>query len=168
MLSLTSAMYQLTGPQSLQSLFSRIKTTQQNVPITALYPPPEKLINWVQMLYENTSSHVRCATGISDSFPVKVGVHEGSAVSLTSLHPGHGHHHSRPGTGCPMGPAICWRHYAGCHHPRRTGTPNPGIEWPPQQIWPPPQHQENGIFGNQSFWWIYPGQWQSPDKEKQL
>lgn len=54
---------------------------------------PEKLINWVQMLYENTSSYVRCA-----------------AVYTKAQHC---RHHSRPATGCPMGPALCRQHYAG-------------------------------------------------------
>ena len=42
---------------------------------------PEQLIKWVQMLYINTNSHVRHATGESDNFLVKVGVHQGSALS---------------------------------------------------------------------------------------
>lgn len=35
----------------------------------------------VQMLYTNTSSFVRCIAGLSYSFPVKVGVHEGSELA---------------------------------------------------------------------------------------
>ena len=33
------------------------------------------------MLYNNTKSHVRCPAGLTDSFPVTVGVHQGSALS---------------------------------------------------------------------------------------
>ena len=42
---------------------------------------PEQLIGWVKMLYANTTSRVRCAAGTSNSFPVNVGVHQGSALS---------------------------------------------------------------------------------------
>lgn len=57
---------------------------------------PEKLINRVQMLYEKTSSYVRCTAGISDSLPVKVGI--ALSPSLET---------------CNMGPALCRQHYAG-------------------------------------------------------
>lgn len=42
---------------------------------------PELLIDWVRMLYVNTNSRVKCAAGTSDSFPIQVGVHQGSALS---------------------------------------------------------------------------------------
>lgn len=42
---------------------------------------PEIYINWVKMLYNNTRSQVRCPAGLTDSFPVTVGVHQGSALS---------------------------------------------------------------------------------------
>ncbi|KAK1804736.1 hypothetical protein P4O66_003589 [Electrophorus voltai] len=42
---------------------------------------PEEHIIWVKLLYVNNSSRVRCAAGTSDSFPVNVGVHQGSALS---------------------------------------------------------------------------------------
>ena len=41
----------------------------------------EQLMKWVQMLYINATSHVRCAVGESDSFSVKVGVHQGLTLS---------------------------------------------------------------------------------------
>lgn len=42
---------------------------------------PELLINWVRLLYVNATSRVRCSVGTSGSFPVRVGVHQGSALS---------------------------------------------------------------------------------------
>uniref|UniRef100_A0A914WA90 Reverse transcriptase domain-containing protein n=1 Tax=Plectus sambesii TaxID=2011161 RepID=A0A914WA90_9BILA len=42
---------------------------------------PELLIDWVRMLYTNANSHVRCPVGTFDSFPVNVGMHQGSALS---------------------------------------------------------------------------------------
>ena len=42
---------------------------------------PEQLIKLVQMLHFNTNGHARYAAGESDSFSVKVGVHQGSALS---------------------------------------------------------------------------------------
>ena len=42
---------------------------------------PEHLIKLVQTLYQNTTSQARCAAGISKSFNIKVGVHQGSALS---------------------------------------------------------------------------------------
>lgn len=42
---------------------------------------PEHLIDWIRLLYTNATSRVRCSTGTSDSFPVSVGVHQGSALS---------------------------------------------------------------------------------------
>jgi len=45
---------------------------------------PEQLINWIKMLYINTSSHVRFPVGTSDNFPINIGVHQGSALYLLS------------------------------------------------------------------------------------
>ena len=42
---------------------------------------PEQLIPWIKLLYTNTNSRVRCAAGTFGSFPVKVGVYQGSALS---------------------------------------------------------------------------------------
>ena len=42
---------------------------------------PEEYINWIRMMYKEPTSRVRCAAGLSDSFPVTVGVHQGSALS---------------------------------------------------------------------------------------
>ncbi|KAK1784434.1 hypothetical protein P4O66_001576 [Electrophorus voltai] len=41
----------------------------------------EELVSWVILLYVNTSSQVRCVAGMSDSFPVNIGVHQGSTLS---------------------------------------------------------------------------------------
>ncbi|KAK6047227.1 hypothetical protein COOONC_15266 [Cooperia oncophora] len=38
---------------------------------------PEALISWIRMLYMDTTSRVRCAAGLSKSFPMKFGVHQG-------------------------------------------------------------------------------------------
>ena len=42
---------------------------------------PEYLISAVMGLYTNSSSQVRVAGGLSDKFPINVGVHQGSALS---------------------------------------------------------------------------------------
>ena len=42
---------------------------------------PEELINWVKMLYDKPSSRVLTTSGTSKPFPIRVGVHQGSALS---------------------------------------------------------------------------------------
>ena len=42
---------------------------------------PEKLIDTVRMMYRNPKSAVRCVAGMSREFPIRVGVHQGSALS---------------------------------------------------------------------------------------
>ncbi|KAH9401136.1 hypothetical protein TYRP_002727 [Tyrophagus putrescentiae] len=42
---------------------------------------PEEYITWVQCLYHNATTSVRCPLGSSVPFEVKVGVHQGSALS---------------------------------------------------------------------------------------
>ena len=42
---------------------------------------PEYLVRAVMGLYENSTSQVRFAGGLSEKFPIKVGVHQGSALS---------------------------------------------------------------------------------------
>ena len=42
---------------------------------------PECLVRAVMGLYENSTSQVRFAGGLSEKFPIKVGVHQGSALS---------------------------------------------------------------------------------------
>lgn len=42
---------------------------------------PEEYVRWIQLLYCNISSVVRCAVGISPAFNINVGVHQGSALS---------------------------------------------------------------------------------------
>jgi hypothetical protein len=42
---------------------------------------PEEYVRWVKLLYRDVSSVVRCAAGTSRPFPIRVGVHQGSALS---------------------------------------------------------------------------------------
>ena len=42
---------------------------------------PEEYVRWIKLLYANTTGTVRCAAGTSPSFPIRVGVHQGSALS---------------------------------------------------------------------------------------
>uniref|UniRef100_W5NL76 ribonuclease H n=1 Tax=Lepisosteus oculatus TaxID=7918 RepID=W5NL76_LEPOC len=42
---------------------------------------PEAYVSWTKLLYQKASSSVRCAAGTSDTFPIDVGVHQGSALS---------------------------------------------------------------------------------------
>lgn len=42
---------------------------------------PEAYVGWVQMMYRNVTSRVRCPVGLSPKFPIRVGVHQGSALS---------------------------------------------------------------------------------------
>ena len=41
----------------------------------------EKYVRIVQDMYENSVTAVRCSAGLMDSFKVKVGLHQGSALS---------------------------------------------------------------------------------------
>uniref|UniRef100_A0A914X3M2 Reverse transcriptase domain-containing protein n=1 Tax=Plectus sambesii TaxID=2011161 RepID=A0A914X3M2_9BILA len=42
---------------------------------------PEELVSWVQLLYQCPESQVHSAAGLSQPFPITVGVHQGSALS---------------------------------------------------------------------------------------
>uniref|UniRef100_A0A914WDC8 Reverse transcriptase domain-containing protein n=1 Tax=Plectus sambesii TaxID=2011161 RepID=A0A914WDC8_9BILA len=42
---------------------------------------PEAYVRWVQLLYTDVSSIIRCPAGTSARFPIHVGVHQGSALS---------------------------------------------------------------------------------------
>ncbi len=42
---------------------------------------PERLIKLVMELYKNSTSKVKALAGISEEFSIKVGVHQGSALS---------------------------------------------------------------------------------------
>jgi len=42
---------------------------------------PETYVRWVKILYNNTTSVVRTPVGTSPPFPIRVGVHQGSAIS---------------------------------------------------------------------------------------
>ena len=46
---------------------------------------PESYVRRVQDMYEGSSTQVRCVDGLSDAFEVTVGVHQGSALSLSCL-----------------------------------------------------------------------------------
>uniref|UniRef100_A0A671L7T5 ribonuclease H n=1 Tax=Sinocyclocheilus anshuiensis TaxID=1608454 RepID=A0A671L7T5_9TELE len=41
---------------------------------------PEEYVKWVELLYHNTSSMVRCPAATSPPFNITVGVHQGSAL----------------------------------------------------------------------------------------
>uniref|UniRef100_W5NL26 ribonuclease H n=1 Tax=Lepisosteus oculatus TaxID=7918 RepID=W5NL26_LEPOC len=42
---------------------------------------PEAYVSWTKLLYQKATSSVRCSAGTSDTFPINVGVHQGSAWS---------------------------------------------------------------------------------------
>lgn len=42
---------------------------------------PEEYIHWVQLMYENPTSSVRCDAGVSKPYSISVGVHQGSVLS---------------------------------------------------------------------------------------
>lgn len=42
---------------------------------------PEVYVRWIKMLYAGATSSVRCAAGETDPFAIRVGVHQGSALS---------------------------------------------------------------------------------------
>ena len=42
---------------------------------------PEEYVRWIQLLYRNVTSTVRCSVGTSPPFTINVGVHQGSALS---------------------------------------------------------------------------------------
>ena len=41
----------------------------------------ENLVRIVQYMYNNSATAVRCAVGVTEGFEVKVGLHQGSALS---------------------------------------------------------------------------------------
>ena len=42
---------------------------------------PEIYIRWIRLLYSNATSSIRCPVGVSEPFDIRVGVHQGSALS---------------------------------------------------------------------------------------
>jgi hypothetical protein len=42
---------------------------------------PEEYVRWVKLMYHETTSSVRCSAGITERFGIRVGVHQGSALS---------------------------------------------------------------------------------------
>src|SRR5699024_11067456 len=42
---------------------------------------PEAYIDWIKLMYVNSSSSVRCSSGLSQPYRISVGVHQGSALS---------------------------------------------------------------------------------------
>ena len=47
-----------------------------------MHSVPEEYIEWIKMFYHNAKSRVRCSVGVTKEFPIKVGVHQGSVLSL--------------------------------------------------------------------------------------
>ena len=42
---------------------------------------PEKYVKIIQDMYDRVQTHLRCSVGETEKFPVKVGLHQGSALS---------------------------------------------------------------------------------------
>ena len=42
---------------------------------------PEVYIDWIKLMYVNSSNSVRCSFGLSQPYRISVGVHQGSALS---------------------------------------------------------------------------------------
>lgn len=43
---------------------------------------PKEYIQWIEMLYHNARSHVRCGTGVTNEFPINAGVNQSSVLLL--------------------------------------------------------------------------------------
>ena len=77
----------LQNKQKLYHIFVDLEKAFDKVPRPAItwalrkQLVPEHLINAVMNLYNNSTSQVRFAGGLSDNFPIGVGVHQGSALS---------------------------------------------------------------------------------------
>ena len=42
---------------------------------------PEKYVKIIEDMYDRVQTHVRCSVGKKEKFPIKVGLHQGSALS---------------------------------------------------------------------------------------
>ncbi len=75
------------GQQSLHRVFIDLEKAFDRVPREELWNClrlkgiPENYVRIIQDMYKDCRTQVRCAGGLSDSFEVKVGVHQGSALS---------------------------------------------------------------------------------------
>ncbi len=75
------------GQQSLHCVFIDLEKAFDRVPREELWNClrlkgiPENYVRIIQDMYKDCRTQVRCAGGLSDSFEVKVGVHQGSALS---------------------------------------------------------------------------------------
>ena len=76
------------GPRELHCVFVDLKKAYNRVPQKELWYRMrksgivEKYMQLVQDMYEESETVVRCAVGTTESFKVKVGLHQGSALSM--------------------------------------------------------------------------------------
>ena len=75
------------GQRELHCVFVDLEKAYERVPREELWycmrksGIVEKYVQLVQDLYEGSETVVRCAVGITESFKVKIGLHQGSALS---------------------------------------------------------------------------------------
>ena len=101
------------------------------------------------MLYVNTNSCVRWAVGESDSFSVKVGVHQWLALSpllfilvMDTI--------TRVKVGDTLDLTVCQCCHAHCHYQRGTSRTSENIACSPQPLWPLSQCLEERVCWNLS------------------